>query len=121
MGTNKPSSKALKSVNLEDGMPTVHEALVRLAFELDAARHQGCTLLKLIHGYGSSGAGGEIRMAVQSRLVELQRSGQIRAAIFGENWSKTDKQTWDLVMGRPELKQDIDLGRRNAGITIVVL
>lgn len=120
MGTNKPSSKAIKSVNLEDGMPTVHEALVKLGFELDAARHHGCTLLKLIHGYGSSGAGGEIRLAVQSRLVELQKSGRIRGAIYGENWSKTDRQTWDLLMARPELKQDTDLGRRNAGITIVV-
>jgi hypothetical protein len=121
MGTGKQSSRAIKLVNLEDGMPTVHEALVRFNFELDNARHEGRSLLKLIHGYGSSGTGGEIRLAVQSRLIELHRTGQVRAVIYGEDWSKSDSKTWELLIARPELKQDSDLGRKNAGITIVVL
>jgi hypothetical protein len=111
----------MKLVNLEEGMPTVHQALVQLAFELDAARHEGRQLLKLIHGYGSTGVGGEIRLAVQSRLVELQRTGHLRTVIYGEDWSKSNHNTWELLISRPELKQDYDLGRRNAGITIVVL
>ena len=47
--------------------------------------------------------------------------GQIRAGIFGENWAKSDEQAWALITARPELKQDHDLGRRNLGVTIVVL
>ena len=76
---------------------------------------------KLIHGYGSSGAGGEIRIAAQRRLTEMASRGEIRACIFGENWAKSDEQAWALINTRPELKQDHDLGRRNLGITIVVL
>jgi len=111
----------MKLVNLELGMPKVHEALVRLASELDVARRGGCKMLKLVHGYGSSGAGGDIRVAVQSQLSKLAQSGQIRACIYGENWSKTDDQTWKLLASHPELKQDTDLGRRNRGITVVLL
>ena len=102
-------------------MPQVQEALQRLARELTHARQQKHTLLKIIHGYGSSGAGGDIRIAVQKRLHEMKQDGQIRACIFGECWSKSDEQTWGLLQARPELKSDTDLGRRNQGITIVLL
>jgi hypothetical protein len=112
---------AIPIVNLEAGMPTVHEALSRLDQELSAARREVRPILKLIHGYGSTGAGGDIRIAVQLRLAEIARNGQIRSCIFGENWSRSDEQTWKLIQARPELKQDSDLGRKNLGITIVVL
>jgi len=103
-------------------MPTVDEALRRLERELALARQQGTTLLKLIHGYGSTGAGGDIRIAVQKRLHELAAAGEIRHCIFGENWTKSDETTWKLLQSHPAaLKGDRDLGRRNQGITIVVL
>jgi hypothetical protein len=102
-------------------MPTVSEALQRLDRELSRARQSGCEVLKLVHGYGSSGAGGEIRIAAQRRLTEMAGRGEIRACIFGENWAQSDEQAWALINTRPELKQDPDLGRRNQGITIAVL
>jgi hypothetical protein len=102
-------------------MPLVYQALQQLDRELAAAREQKQMLLKLIHGYGSSGAGGEIRIAVQKHLVEMASRGDIRGCIFGENWAKSDAQAWALINLRPELKQDPDLGKRNRGITIVAL
>lgn len=102
-------------------MPLVREALQRLDRELALARQEKTTLLKLIHGYGSTGAGGDIRIAVQKRLSELAQNGQIRACIFGENWSKSDEQSWRLLQAQPALKADSDLGRGNRGITIVWL
>ena len=94
----------VRTINLKTGMPTVPEALQHLERELARARQAGCAVLKLIHGYGSSGTGGEIR-----------------ACIFGEDWARSDEQAWALIKARPELKQDTDLGKRNLGITIVVL
>jgi hypothetical protein len=102
-------------------MPTVAQALQHLDRELARARQAGCKVLKLIHGYGSTGAGGEIRIAAQKSLTEMAGRGEIRACIFGENWAKSDEQAWALINARPELKQDHDLGRRNQGITILVL
>jgi hypothetical protein len=111
----------MKTVNLELGMPTVHEALIRLSAELDIARRDNSKILKFIHGYGSTGAGGDLRIAIQKRLRDLAQSGQIHACIFGENWTKSDDTTWKLLASTPDLKRDPDLGRSNRGITVVVL
>ncbi len=89
--------------------------------EIALARRSKQTLLKVIHGYGSTGVGGDIRMAVQRRLRELAESAQIRSCIFGENWSKSDDTAWRVLQSDPQLKGAPDLGRRNQGITIVLL
>lgn len=102
-------------------MPSVQEALQRLEQEIAMARQQKLSLLKVVHGYGSSGVGGDIRIAVQRRLHDLAEGGQIRDCIFGEKWSKSDEATWRLLRAHSELKSDADLGRRNLGITIVLL
>jgi hypothetical protein len=78
-------------------------------------------LLKVIHGYGSSGVGGEIRIAVQKRLREMVEANEIRDCIFGEDWSKSCDETWRLLQKKPEWKGDPDLGRGNRGITMVLL
>jgi ATPase subunit of ABC transporter with duplicated ATPase domains len=117
----KLGDPTIKTVNLKSDMPQVHEALQRLDRELAVARTGKTTLLKLIHGYGSSGAGGDIRIAVQKRLLEMAQSSQIRGCVFGENWSKSDDEVWKLLQSHPELKSDSDLGRSNRGITIVLL
>jgi hypothetical protein len=111
----------IKTVNLKQDLPTLNEALFRLEREITIARQEGNALLKIVHGYGSSGAGGDIRIAVQARLREMADAGQIRNCIFGEDWSKSDESTWRLLRAVPELKQDRDLGRANRGITVIIL
>jgi hypothetical protein len=118
---NLPARTAMKTIRLKDDMPLVHEALQRMERELALARQNKEVLLKLVHGYGSTGTGGDIRIAVQKRLLELAQNSQIRGCIFGENWSKSDEQSWKLLQSHPELKSDSDLGRRNQGITILLL
>jgi hypothetical protein len=113
--------ESIKTVNIKSDMPSVSEALQRLTREIAVAREEKQTLLKVIHGYGSTGAGGDIRISVQKRLRELVETGQIRQCIFGENWSKSDETTWKLLREQPELKNDPNLGRRNQGITVIVL
>jgi hypothetical protein len=117
----RPESTAMKTVNLKSDMPQVSEALQRMHLELETARQSKLKLLKLVHGYGSTGAGGDIRIAVQKSLVEMLQQGQIRGCIFGENWSKSDESSWKLIQSYSELKSDADLGRGNRGITIVLL
>jgi len=111
----------MKTISLKEDMPLVHEALSQLERELAIAKQQRHRFVKLIHGYGSSGAGGEIRIAVQRRLRAMSDRGDIRGCIFGEDWTKSDEQTWALIKTYPDLKQDRDLGKRNLGISIVLL
>lgn len=107
--------------NLKEDNPTTPQALARLTTELDRARRDSVSLLKIIHGYGSTGEGGVIRHAVQAELVRLEREGQIRAFIPGEDWRISNEPTWALLSKHRELKKDRDLGRGNRGISIVLL
>ena len=114
-------SGGIYEINLEQGMPLVQEALSEMERGLARARAEKIAVVKFIHGYGSSGVGGEIRIAVQKRLREMESAGAIRACIFGEDWSTTDAKTWALLKARPELKTDVHLARKNLGITVVVV
>src|SRR5262245_25346423 len=111
----------IRVINLEEGMPTVEQARLRMEHELHMARAGGYTAVKLIHGYGSSGAGGALRTELQKILSLAVRRGHIEAAIAGEDWRISDETTWRLLKRFPEWKQDSDLGRNNRGISIVVL
>lgn len=111
----------IKTVNLEDGLPTIARASARLRSELQLARQGRTHALKVIHGYGSSGVGGDLRIALQSLLRQMEDRGEIRSCIYGENWRKADERSWELVKRYPQLKDDRDFGAGNKGITIVVL
>ena len=86
----------MREVNLELGMPTVQTALSQLTMELRRTRSMGCTALKIIHGYGSSGKGGKIRVQARSRLAKMKGAGEIRDVIPGEEFSIFNSATWRL-------------------------
>lgn len=108
-------------VNLEDGHPTVNQALLQLDRAITDARRDGIGLIKLIHGYGSKGVGGRIKEELGGALARHRRGGLIRDYIAGEDFRISHEGTWALLKQCPELKQDRDLSRNNRGITIVVL
>jgi hypothetical protein len=111
----------IKTVILKDGMPSVEQARARLTTEIHAAQQAGLKALKVIHGYGSTGVGGDLRFALQGTLRQMAAKKEIRDCIFGENWRKSDERTWELLKQMPELKTDSDLGRGNKGMTVVLL
>jgi DNA-nicking Smr family endonuclease len=111
----------IRIVNLETGLPTVEQARTLLAEQLRKARADGTRLLKLIHGYGSSGVGGALRDGLLGTLGRLQMQREIAGFVAGEDWRISDATTWALLKRYPGLRRDSDLGRGNRGITIVVL
>lgn len=102
-------------------MPTVEQARLRMEYELRAACKNGYAAVKLIHGYGSSGAGGVLRTELQKELRRYAQTSAIRGFIAGEDWRISDRTTWELLKKFPEWKKDGDLGKGNKGISIVVL
>lgn len=102
-------------------MPTVEEARQRLSVAFAKARQDKCAILKLIHGYGSSGVGGGLRVGIRKSLRKRRKKGEIRQYVFGENWSIFDETSRDILEANPSLKRDSDLDRGNEGISIVVL
>ncbi len=112
---------AIKTVIVKEGMPSVEQARARLLAELRSARQSGVKVLKLVHGYGSSGVGGDLRISLQSTLRQMAQHREIGDCIFGENWRTSDERTWELLKRMPGLKSDSDLGKGNKGMTIIVL
>ena len=97
-------SSRLREVNLELGMPFADQAIKRLTFEIHHSRAMGCTVLKIIHGYGSSGKGGKIRDFVK-----------------GEQFSIFEEATRQAFARCEELRRDHDLDRYNNGVTFILL
>ena len=114
-------AKSLMTINIEDGMPTVEQAQRRLIGDLARARASGVKALKLIHGYGSSGVGGKLRIGVRQFLSGKKRQGSIKNFIAGEEWDIFHADSRQFIEACPDLSRDCDLGRGNAGITLVLL
>lgn len=110
-----------QEVNLKHGMPTVEQALGRLERKLDQSRKEGCRVLTLIHGYGSSGRGGLIRQEIREKLQFLKYCGEIDDVFIGEHFSTGNGPGRNLLRRFPFLGQHRDLNRGNRGITLVVL
>ena len=53
-------------------MPYADQAIQRLTLEIRQSRKMGCTVLKIIHGYGSSGKDGKIRTESRRYLTRLK-------------------------------------------------
>jgi len=109
----------VRELNLEQGRPTVDQALGWLAAELEAARKMNTPLMKLIHGYGSSGKGGRIRTASRRYLEEAAAMGRITAYLPGERFSIFDETARRAMQRYPQLRQDRDLDAENRGVTFV--
>jgi len=114
-------AKRIRIVNLEHGLPARDEAIRRLDEAIQQARKAGIPALKIIHGWGSSGAGGILRFAVRNHLRKRKDKKEIRVFIPGESWSQFDAYSKELLKQLPESLLDADLGRANKGITLVLL
>lgn len=108
-------------VNLEQNMPSVEQARIRLEQAVRSARAKKCKVLKLIHGYGSTGKGGAIRKDVHSTLASYQRSGKIKTFVPGEEFSPFYSNARMAADQCPSLLRDRDYTASNHGITIVLL
>ena len=110
-----------KIVNLEDGRPTLKIALYRLDYEIKYCRRLKIGIIKLIHGYGSSGAGGRLRVGIRERLDELVKQGSVQFYVRGEDFSIFNNNTIKLLDVCDPLRKEHDLNRSNNGVTYVML
>lgn len=109
-----------KTVNLEAGMPTSDQAVRRLTAEMASSR-RSYAALKLIHGYGSSGTGGRIRIEVRKYLARQKQAGKVKLVVPGEEFTIFEADTRALLAACPELRKEPDLERHNNGVTYVLL
>lgn len=117
----RPKGKFHKTVNLEQGMPFVEQAIVRLKQEIEDAKRQYVSVITLIHGYGSTGSGGVIRIESRKMLDYLVSMNVINAYLPGELFNHREKSVKSILQRYPALAQNKNYNRNNPGITVVIL
>ena len=112
---------ANRTFNVEAGMPNLDEARRRVIEEIRRAKREGVCVLKVIHGYGSSGKGGKLNFGLRKSFALRKKEGVIKDFIAGEDFSIFDPRVLALLEAVPELHSDPDLGNTNEGVTVLCL
>jgi len=111
----------IKTFNVEASLPTLDEARRLIISEIKTAKRQGFSVLKVIHGYGSSGKGGKLCTGLRKSFGLRKKEGVIRDFVAGEDFSIFQDATLRLLEAVPELRGDPDLGFTNEGVTVLWL
>jgi hypothetical protein len=112
---------AIRTFNVEAGLPTLDEARRLAIDEIKRAKGAGARVLKVIHGYGSSGKGGALCVGLRKSFGLRKKEGVIKEFIAGEDFSIFDERVLNLLEAVPELRGDTDLGVINQGVTFIWL
>ncbi len=111
----------VRTFNVEAGLPSLDEARRLVLDELKKARRDGVRVLKVIHGYGSSGKGGKLCFGLRKSFALRKKEGAIKDFIPGEDFSIFHPTLQNLLPVVPELRGDPDLDAINEGVTILWL
>ncbi len=111
----------LRTFNVEAGRPTLDEARRLVIDEIKRAKGSGVRVLKVIHGYGSSGKGGTLCIGLRKSFGLRKKEGVIKDFVKGEEFTIFSNTVLALLDAVPELRGDPDLGATNEGITIIWL
>jgi hypothetical protein len=111
----------LRTFNVEAGLPILDEARRRVIEEIKRAKRDRVRVLKVIHGYGSSGRGGALCVGLRKSFGLRKKEGVIRDFIAGESFSIFNPVVLALLETVPELRGDPDLNATNEGVTLLWL
>jgi hypothetical protein len=112
---------ALRTFNVEAGLPTLDDARRQVIAEIKRARREGIKVLKVVHGYGSSGKGGVLCVGLRKSFGLRKKEGIIKDYIAGEDFSIFNHAVLALLEAVPELRGDPDLNATNEGVTVLWL
>ena len=109
-----------KTFNVKEDKPTVELALANIEIEIERCRSEGVLVLKVIHGYGSHGTGGEIKRNLERWLVVKKKQGFIKDFVKGTEWPTSPKAE-KIKKYCPDVLGDMELYFINPGYTLIVI
>jgi hypothetical protein len=108
-------------VIIKAGMPSVESALARLDQELWRAGQDRVRVVRVIHGWGSSGVGGKLRPACRTYLKQLLAARRVTDVVAGEDYSAQTGPGRNLLRRCPSLRASLNADSGNQGLTLVGL
>ncbi len=120
-------ANSITKLDIETEKPPLDVALYYVLHEIEVLQNLG-GVIKIIHGYGSSGTGGVIKNECHKLLIKLKKARTpnrknvcIREYIKGEEFFPTNSKYIRWVEDYPILLADEDLARGNGGVTFVIV
>ena len=89
-------------------MPLVSQAMTQLGNEIWMAKYARCHALKVI------------KAACLKLCADRKKSGVIRHYVRGEDFNPFTADGRKAIKLCPQLKNDVDYGRQNDGITVIL-
>ena len=111
----------IRTYNVEAGLPVLDDARRLVIAEIKQAKRAGAQVLKVIHGYGSSGKGGALCVGLRKSFRLRKKEGVIKDSIAGEEFSIFNEAVLALLEAVPVLRGDPDLNATNEGVTVLWL
>ena len=108
-------------IDVKSDHQTCLMAVAQLEIEIDACKLGGFNALKVIHGYGSHGVGGEIKKEIHKRLKQMKSQKLIFDYLPCEKWTPNNSIRKLAIERCDELLADSDLRMLNSGVTIVLI
>ncbi len=105
-------------LNLEYGSPSVSVAIQNMKNALTTYKKSGYKAVIVIHGYGSTGIGGGIKLAVRKCLDDNSMRGIVRMFVGGEDWINNKRSMLDICRDLEGYDRRI---ANNNGVVVVIL
>ena len=111
----------VRTLNIKVGQPKAEDALTKMRAGLALAHRDGVELVRLVHGYGSGGAGGVLCTKCRACLEQLVAGGRVLRYVRGDDYSHGRAAALEWLRKYPELRKTIQSDSYNPGITFVAL
>lgn len=108
-------------IDIKSHMPPADVACAELEIRLESLKHSQVKILKVVHGYGSHGVGGEIKKQMNLLLFKLKKEKKIVDYVNGDRLGEDFIQKNALYEKYPSLILDADLKNYNSGVSIIIL
>ena len=113
--------RCVQTLNIELNLPTLEEARKQVIEAIKQAKRSRVKVLKIIHGYGSTGRGGALCIGLRKSFRLRRKEGVIKDFVPGEDFTIFNPVTLRMLEAVPELNGDADLSMTNEGITVLWL
>ncbi len=111
----------LVTIDIKSEKQTVAEAIAQFLVEVDAYKKGGFKVMKVIHGYGSHGVGGAIKVEFLKKCQDLKNRHIIEDFTCCDKWIDKNVVKKIAINYCPDLLADAELFHLNAGCSIVIL
>lgn len=112
----------IQTLNIEKDCLACDQAIAKVLTEIDVLNLQNqIKVLKVIHGYGSSGTGGKIKQELSLCLQNLVKQNKIKYFVQNEKFTPIKKEYSYYTKLYPQLILESDLQNQNPGITLIFL